>query len=67
MPFALSSQVKLNDFPVRENNFMATNLTQNKSYEFRVCAVNKAGNGVFSDPSAAVTPRDPDGMFVYLT
>ena len=51
----------MNDFPVRETNYTATNLEQNKPYEFRVCAVNKAGNGAPSDPTPPVTPRDPDG------
>lgn len=58
--------MKLNDFPVREINYMATNLAQNKVYEFRVCAVNKAGNGEYSDPTSPVTPRDPDGRLCYV-
>ena len=59
-------QVKINDFPVRETSYTATNLTQNKSYEFRVCAVNKAGSSSPSEPSTAVTPKDPDGESIYL-
>ncbi|XP_067930808.1 twitchin-like [Watersipora subatra] len=52
--------VKVNDFPVRNTSFTATQLPQNVSYEFRVSAVNKAGSGQPSDPTASVTPRDPD-------
>lgn len=42
---------------------MATNLAQKQAYEFRVSAVNKAGAGKPSDPTAPVTPKDPDGEF----
>ncbi len=34
-------------------------LTNGKPYVFRVAAMNKAGQGAFSDPSATVTPVEP--------
>ena len=54
-------QVRLNDFPVIETSYIATNLQQKQSYEFRVCAINKAGSSKPSDGTAPVTPKDPDG------
>ena len=53
--------MKLNDFPVIETSYIATNLQQKQSYEFRVCAINKAGSSKPSDGTAPVTPKDPDG------
>lgn len=51
----------MNDYPVTETSYIATNLQQKQSYEFRVCAINKAGSSKPSDATAPVTPKDPDG------
>jgi len=56
----------VNNYPVAEPEYMATQLEQNKSYEFRVRAVNKAGSGEPSDPTPSVTPKDPDGKIFRL-
>lgn len=53
--------MKLNDYPINETSYAATNLATKQSYQFRVCAVNKAGGGKPSQPTAPTTPKDPDG------
>lgn len=59
--------VKLNDYPVSETSYTAANLAMNQSYEFRTMAVNKAGSGEASKPTAPVTPKDPDGRFYLIS
>lgn len=35
-------------------------------YQFRVCAVNEAGLGEFSEPTPVLLVRDPIGMIIYV-
>jgi len=50
---------KLNRKPVTERTLEVTGLTEGVEYEFRVIAVNVAGPGKPSEPSAANTAQNP--------
>lgn len=50
---------KINRRPVIDRTIKAAGLTEGSEYEFRVIALNKAGLGKPSDPSAAALALDP--------
>lgn len=50
---------KVNRRPVIDRTIKAGGLTEGSEYEFRVIALNKAGLGKPSDPSAGVLTVDP--------
>lgn len=54
---------KLNRKPVTERAFEATGLTEGVEYEFRVIAINAAGLGKSSEPSASCTAQNPISEF----
>ena len=47
------------DLGTAENSATVSGLSNGTAYRFRVAAVNSAGTGSYSDPSAAVTPLSP--------
>ncbi|VDN28526.1 unnamed protein product [Gongylonema pulchrum] len=49
--------IKVNTEPVKGTNFTDDRVQEGHTYEYRVRAVNKAGAGAPSDPSAAATAR----------
>ena len=51
--------VVLTSDSIPEPKFKATGLQTDVTYEFRVAAENKAGQGPFSDPSAPVKVKEP--------
>lgn len=50
---------KLNRKPITERTLEVTGLTEGVEYEFRVIAVNVAGLGKPSEPSAGTTAHNP--------
>ncbi len=46
---------------VTETDFTVTDLFEGKTYEFHVAAVNKAGQGPFSEPSDPTLCKPPYG------
>ncbi|XP_052825204.1 twitchin isoform X2 [Octopus bimaculoides] len=62
---------KANHSEIPEEEFTVRGLTEGKDYEFRVCAVNAAGPGQFSECSEAIKARPPPVApkinFDYLT
>lgn len=50
---------KLNRKPITERTLDVTGLTEGAEYEFRVIAVNVAGLGKPSEPSAGTTAQNP--------
>ncbi|ULT95623.1 hypothetical protein L3Y34_004374 [Caenorhabditis briggsae] len=49
--------IKVNTSPVQGNAFSDTRVQKGHTYEYRVVAVNKAGPGAPSDPSASATAK----------
>ena len=49
--------------PVEETTMTIKDLFEGKTYEFRVAAVNKAGQGPFSEPSEPKLCKPPYGKF----
>ncbi|GIY50159.1 twitchin [Caerostris extrusa] len=49
---------KVNSYPTPHTEFNVPNLTEGKTYEFRVMAVNEGGPGKPSKPSAPVTAKE---------
>ena len=54
-------QVKCNAHPVMQLVYNVPNLIEDRKYEFRIFAVNKAGRGKPSSASNSVTVKDPYG------
>ena len=52
---------KANEFPVSDNNFTVSGLSENSEYEFRIAAVNAAGAGDFSLPCAPIKIKEKIG------
>ena len=50
--------------PILDTKFKVKELIQDEKYEFRVAAVNNAGQGPFSEPSKPVTAKPPYGKEV---
>lgn len=50
---------KLNRKPITERTLDVTGLTEGVEYEFRVSAINEAGVGKPSEPSAGTTAQNP--------
>ena len=55
--------VKLTKDDIPKATYRASKLKEGTTYEFRVAAQNKAGQGPFSDPSAPVVAKEPLGKF----
>lgn len=53
---------RANHSEIPEEEFTVRGLTEGKEYEFRICAVNAAGPGAYSETSEAVQARSPPGM-----
>lgn len=51
--------IKMNRKPMMERSLEFTGLTEGAEYQFRVSAVNMAGVGKPSEPSAATTAQNP--------
>ena len=49
--------------PIKGNSFEVPSLSQGAEYEFRVIAVNKAGESEPSKPSKPALAREPIGKF----
>uniref|UniRef100_A0A915Q578 non-specific serine/threonine protein kinase n=1 Tax=Setaria digitata TaxID=48799 RepID=A0A915Q578_9BILA len=49
--------IKINSEPVKSTSFIDNRVQEGHAYEYRVRAVNKAGHGAPSDPSAAATAK----------
>ena len=47
---------------VKETTLKAEDLTEGKEYQFRAAAVNKAGQGPFSEPSQPKLAKHPYGI-----
>lgn len=47
--------------PIADTKQMVYHLTEGNEYQYRVCAINKAGEGPFSDSSDYYKAADPVG------
>lgn len=52
---------------IRDTRQKVTNLVENNEYQYRVCAVNKAGAGNYSEASDLYRAYDPIGTLTGLT
>lgn len=52
--------------PISETTLKVHHLTENNEYQYRVCAVNKAGEGPFSEVSDFYKAADPVGKLIFL-
>ena len=55
---------RLTENTIEKLTHRATKLQEGQTYEFRVAAENKAGQGPFSDPSAPVLVKEPIGKYI---
>lgn len=53
--------LRLTKEPITELQLKVTDLIGGNDYEFQVCAVNKVGEGPFSQPCPPFTAKDPYG------
>ena len=53
---------KVNKTLVKDTELDVTDLLEGEEYEFRISAVNEAGSGTSSEPTPAITAKDPYGM-----
>ena len=54
---------------IRDTRQKVTGLTEHSDYQYRVCAINAAGQGPFSEPSDFYKAADPIGkcgVFTYV-
>lgn len=59
--------IKVLKDPINNNTTTIFNLTEGNEYQYRVCAINKAGEGPFSDVSDYYKAADPVGKQKTLT
>ena len=57
----MSMWTKAIDFNVNDTNCTVSNLAENSEYEFRIIAVNAAGNGEASLPCAPIKIKEKVG------
>lgn len=54
--------IKVFKDPISDVTQLVHHLTEGKEYQYRVCAINKAGEGPFSNVSDYYQAADPVGM-----
>lgn len=52
--------------PIRDTRQKVTNLTEGNEYQYRVCAINKAGSGPYSNVSDFYKASDPVGKYCHF-
>lgn len=55
--------VKVYKDPIGDTKAKVHHLTEGNEYQYRVCAINKAGEGPYSDVSDFYKAADPVGMY----
>lgn len=58
--------VKVYMDPISDTKSKVHHLTEGNEYQYRVCAVNKAGEGPYTDVSDFYKAADPVGMYYCL-
>ena len=64
---SVSSWIKAHERTIKGTEYTISNLTEGYEYEFRVAAVNKAGQGLFSKPSQPTLCKPPYSKYENLT
>lgn len=55
--------VKVYKDPISDTKAKVHHLTEGNEYQYRVCAINKAGEGPYTDVSDFYKAADPVGMY----
>lgn len=53
--------------PIRDTRQKVSNLTEGNEYQYRVCAINKAGAGQYSDASIFYKAYNPIGKIIFTS